>query len=128
VLTKVDGKAFVAGAGHFRAAKSLCAALTYTTSSSDVSSAAAGQPAAPRRPGHRLFAAGSLALRQRRGTWGVRTPVVNECAFRVQSELLAWRYAASLGLFCTFATTKTWIYCGSICYGGPRQMRGCRTR
>ena len=39
VLTNVDGKAFVAGAGHFRAAKSLCAALTYTTSSSDISSA-----------------------------------------------------------------------------------------
>ena len=34
VLTKVDGKAFVAGAGHFRAAKSLCAALVASTSSS----------------------------------------------------------------------------------------------
>ena len=39
VLTKVDGKAFVAGAGHFRAAKSICAALIARTLSSDISSA-----------------------------------------------------------------------------------------
>ena len=39
VLTKVDGKAFVAGDGHFRAAKSLCPALVGSTSSSDFSSA-----------------------------------------------------------------------------------------
>ena len=39
VLTKVDGKAFVAGDSHFRATKSLCATLIGSTSSSDFSSA-----------------------------------------------------------------------------------------
>ena len=42
VLTNVDGKAFVAGDGSFRAAKSLCAVLTYSTSSSDISSTPLG--------------------------------------------------------------------------------------
>ena len=46
----------------------------------------AGQPAAPRRPGRRLLAAGSLALRQRRGTWGVRMFVEKN-----PSLLLSWR-------------------------------------
>ena len=42
MLTKVDGKAFVPGEGRFRAAKSLCAALTYSTSSSDISNTPLG--------------------------------------------------------------------------------------
>ena len=42
VLTKVDEKACVAVDGHFRAAKSLCAALVASTSSSDISSTHAG--------------------------------------------------------------------------------------
>ena len=46
----------------------------------------AGQPAAPRRPGRRLLAAGSLALRQRRETWGVRVFVEKNL-----SLLLSWR-------------------------------------
>ena len=42
VLTKVDGKAFVPVEGRFRAAKSLCAALIASTSSSDISSTPLG--------------------------------------------------------------------------------------
>ena len=42
MLNKVDEKAFVAGNGHFRAAKSLCAALVASTSSSDCSSTPRG--------------------------------------------------------------------------------------
>ena len=42
VLTKVDEKACVAVDGHFRAAKSLCAALVASTSSSDISSTPLG--------------------------------------------------------------------------------------